>query len=181
MKKTMILTVGMTILGATLLGGFSQTANAAENQPSATSNATLEVKGGPLKLTSVDNIDFSQIEINGQLQEKKGNDISVKFSDYRGVKNEGFTLKVKSDDVFTENGLSLDVTPTTTNESSVTLGTKLTVSNEFKQVAYADKEQVTGEANDYELTLETGVNVFKNATAGIHQTVLTWDLSATPN
>lgn len=132
-------------------------------------------------MMSVDNIDFNDVEIDGTVQTKKGNDSSVKFSDYRGAKGEGFELKVKSDNVFSENGLGLTLTPTTSNQEDLVINEGFEVTDEFKKVAIGDKAVITGEALDYEVGVESVVEVLKTATPGEHQTILTWDLSATPN
>lgn len=178
MKKLTMVTIGISILGGTVLGGFAPAIEAAET---ATSQANINILGGELSITEAEDIAFGEIKIDGKDHTKDGNDISVKFSDYRGSAAEGFELKVKSDNAFANKGLNLELTPKSINNEQGTIGAKFELTDEFNQLVSGDKDMITGEATDYDLLVETQLIASKKAKAGAYQTILTWDLSATPN
>lgn len=177
MKKLTMVTIGMSILGGTVLGGFAPEIGAAET---ASSQANINILGGELSITKAEDIDFGEIKIDGKDHTKDGNDISVTFSDYRGSAAEGFELKVKSDNAFANKGLNIELTPKSINDKQGTIGAKFELTDEFNQLVSADKDAITGEATDYDLLVGTHLSASKKAKAGTYQTILTWDLSATP-
>ncbi|CAD5896748.1 conserved exported hypothetical protein [Carnobacterium maltaromaticum] len=178
MRKTSIITIGMSILGGIVLGSFAPTIEAASLE---NSQASVNILGGDLSMTEVDDINFDDIEIDGKDHINDGNDISIKFSDYRGSAAEGFELKVKSDKSFANKGLLLELSPKSINNEQAIIASRFELTDEFHQVAVGEKEVISGEATDYDMAVGTHLFADKTTKAGTYQTVLTWDLSATPN
>lgn len=178
MRKIILTLVGLSILGGTTLGGFALNVQAVET---INSQANVSILGGPLSINGIEEMNFGNIELNGKDQIKTGDSISVTFSDYRGSNNEGFELTVKSDSAFDNKGLNLKLNPTASSDSQVTLAPEFEVTNELHQVVIGEQEKLKGTATDYDVTVGNELIAAKSAKAGSYQSILTWNLTATPN
>lgn len=140
-----------------------------------TSEAAVRVTG-ELVLEEVPNFNFGIAEKGKNIGRISG---TVRISDDRVIQR-GWTLQVKEDGNFTDNGLTLFLTWSGYESGYEYSVEGFEVSENYEPFISASNE-ITSEEYSKEFNLNAGVMVSLDASSGNKNTVLTWNLVNAPN
>lgn len=179
--------VGLTTIGTLALG---QTTFAAEGDTnkSKTTQATVEVEGGgELLIDRADEILFNSVKSQKQEQtvkEQTGKEAMVIVDDYRGVTDEGWTLKAKlTKESFADmKGMNMFFKPSIVkNETAATAMDTVGPLNKSEQlVTSINGSKIADSLVDTEILLNAELVVPGKTKASEYSTDIVWNLSEGP-
>lgn len=178
MNKLKLMTV---IMGLTTSGVFFvQNAHAEVKE----TEASVVVKGGELSLKSVDNINFTDVKINGKDQDviEKDNENTPKaklnIEDLRASESKGWSLKAKlKEGNFHGMGLKLAPTITANGQAAETVKETQNLNTDEQLVASVSDDKVKDSEFDTEMMLNAKLNIPSKTRANSYSTTIVWNLT----
>ncbi|NSN12211.1 WxL domain-containing protein [Enterococcus faecalis] len=177
-KLNLFLVLSMTITGAVAL---NQTAHADDSK---NTNASVVVNPGELKMKTVSDIQFPNVQINGtdqNVDEKEGTTAKVAVEDFRGSSSKGWSLKARLKEG-NFNGLGLKLVPAINTNKTAAVAAPATqnLNTQESLVASVADDKIVGSDFDTEVQLNAKLNIPARTKANTYTTTIVWNLAATP-